>query len=469
MKAARGKSSSVGLSISKKRTAARQTTRLACAAQTTEHRPVQLRVGRRWITLKRRCQESLSAFEKRCAERVRQEEAKMKADMAKCSTSVGAAVRMLRDRACETKSARRIEKPAVLCRWCFLPEAAHRGRSAAQCSRRRLPSKTSMPPAGAPRSAARRDYSRLYTTEKRALERAADAALAAATERGPRPENSPALTGPGGKQHCGGDLVFTGLKLLGSQFERKMPLFIMQSRAAVAFDGHGLAHATTEPHEERRKGHGAHVSFAVQTQAATLNLTSAKRRAEAHAELLAKGAIDAVDKWADAVWLPVCTGEQRPLVNEAVQTHLHHDDETMHVLRWNRVVLYDGLTGQPLVLYDAEGVVPKPRAAKKDYHRRYTAASRELQRTADAELATAVARGLPCPNLPATTQGALPAVPPGASLKEEGTVPPMPTGAFVKEEGVLVPLMPPDAIVKVEAVVKEEEGSEGRPKRQRAK
>jgi hypothetical protein len=96
--------------------------------------------------------------------------------------------------------------------------------------------------------------------------------------------------------------------------------------------------------------------------------------------------------------------------------------------------------------------------ADRDYHRRYTAASRELQRTADAELATAVARGLPCPNLPATTQGALPAVPPGASLKEEGTVPPMPTGAFVKEEGVLVPLMPPDAFVKVEVVVKEEEG-----------
>jgi hypothetical protein len=102
------------------------------------------------------------------------------------------------------------------------------------------------------------------------------------------------------------------------------------------------------------------VAFAVQTQAATLNLTSAKRRAEAHAELLAKGAIDAVEEWADAVWLPVCKGEQRPLVNEAVQTHLHHDDETMHVLRWNRIVLYDGLTGQPLVLYDAEGVVPKP-------------------------------------------------------------------------------------------------------------
>jgi hypothetical protein len=65
-------------------------------------------------------------------------------------------------------------------------------------------------------------------------------------------------------------------------------------------------------------------------------------------------------------------------------------------------------------------------------------------------------------------QGTLPAVQPGASLKEEGTVPPMPPGTFVKEEGV-VPPMPPDAYVKVEVVVKEEEGSDSRRKRQRAK
>jgi len=75
-------------------------------------------------------------------------------------------------------------------------------------------------------------------------------------------------------------------------------------------------------------------------------------------------------------------------------------------------------------------------------------------------------------------QGAHPAVPSGASLKEEDTVPPMPPGAFVKEEGV-VPLMPPgafvkdegvvpsmplDAFVKVEVVVKEEKGPDSRPK-----
>ena len=68
-----------------------------------------------------------------------------------------------------------------------------------------------------------------------------------------------------------------------------------------------------------------------------------------------------------------------------------------------------------------------------------------------------------------SAKGTLPAVPPGASLKEEGTVPPMPLGAFVKEEGVVPPPMPPDALVKVEVVVKEEAGSDGRPKRRRTK
>ena len=43
----------------------------------------------------------------------------------------------------------------------------------------------------------------------------------------------------------------------------------------------------------------------------------------------------------------------------------------------------------------------------------------------------------------------------------------MPPGAFVKEEGA----MPPDAVVKREhaVVVKEEERSDGRPKRRRSK
>ena len=70
---------------------------------------------------------------------------------------------------------------------------------------------------------------------------------------------------------------------------------------------------------------------------------------------------------------------------------------------------------------------------------------------------------------------------PQLSEKEgKGTVPPMPPGAFVKEEDVpaaaavkeegAVPPMPPDAfVVKTEAIVKEEERSGSRPKRQRRK
>ena len=67
----------------------------------------------------------------------------------------------------------------------------------------------------------------------------------------------------------------------------------------------------------------------------------------------------------------------------------------------------------------------------------------------------------------AERQGTLPAVPPGTLVKEEGAVPPMPPGTSVKEEGA-VPPIPPDAFVKVEVVVKEEEGSDCQPKRQRA-
>ena len=44
----------------------------------------------------------------------------------------------------------------------------------------------------------------------------------------------------------------------------------------------------------------------------------------------------------------------------------------------------------------------------------------------------------------------------------------LPSGAILKEEGA-VPPMPPDTFVKVEVVVKEEEGSDSWPKRQRPK
>ena len=62
-------------------------------------------------------------------------------------------------------------------------------------------------------------------------------------------------------------------------------------------------------------------------------------------------------------------------------------------------------------------------------------------------------------------KGTVPPMPPGAIVKEED----VPAAAVVKEEGA-VPPMPPDAfVVKTEAIVKVEERSGSRPKRQRRK
>ena len=61
-------------------------------------------------------------------------------------------------------------------------------------------------------------------------------------------------------------------------------------------------------------------------------------------------------------------------------------------------------------------------------------------------------------------KGMIPPMPLGAFVKEED----MPSDAVVKEEGV-VPSMPLDAFVKVEVVVKEEQRSDRRPKRQRTR
>ena len=61
-------------------------------------------------------------------------------------------------------------------------------------------------------------------------------------------------------------------------------------------------------------------------------------------------------------------------------------------------------------------------------------------------------------------KGMVPPMPPSALVKEED----IPSSLVVKEEA-LAPPMPPDAYVKVEVVVKEEERSGSRPKRQRAK
>ena len=62
------------------------------------------------------------------------------------------------------------------------------------------------------------------------------------------------------------------------------------------------------------------------------------------------------------------------------------------------------------------------------------------------------------------SKGMVPPMPPGALVKEED----MPSDVVVKDEGA-VPSLPLDAFVKVEVVVKEEQRSDRRPKRQRTK
>ena len=92
------------------------------------------------------------------------------------------------------------------------------------------------------------------------------------------------------------------------------------------------------------------------------------------------------------------------------------------------------------------------------------------------EAALCIARS---PEGQAAAKRAVPAAPQLSEEEGKGTVPPMPPGAVVKEEDMppapvvkeegVVPPMPSDAFVKTEAVVKEEEGSGSRPKRQRTK
>ena len=250
-----------------------------------------------------------------------------------------------------------------LCRWCFLPAAAH--GCANSCPFRQQPS-VSMPPVSMPPrplartkgDTAKAAYSKQYNSELRALVREAEAKLAAVVEQGLPPHNLPANIAPGGMQHCGGDLVFPDIELVGAKFQGKQPLFVMASGAVAIFLGFNLTHATTEHHSDRRRGCGSHASFAVQTQAGTLH-TQGQRRTETHAKLCAMGAHDAVRQWSDAVWLPVLNGEHRELVDGVAQTHLYHNDKKMHSLRWKRIVLYDSSTGEPLVLYDLEGGLAK--------------------------------------------------------------------------------------------------------------
>ena len=168
---------------------------------------------------------------------------------------------------------------------------------------------------------------------------------------------------PGGECHCGGDLSFPNLTLAHPELGHKMPLFLMAPGAVATFAGATLCHGTTAHHaeNERRCDCKAHISFAVQTPAATLGVenASAERHAQ-HAAMLKAGHCDAHSspQWQQpgTVWLPVW---HFPEVAAPLGL-LTYSDSRMCVLPWRRIVLYDVETDLPLVLYDLEGGLQAP-------------------------------------------------------------------------------------------------------------
>ena len=167
---------------------------------------------------------------------------------------------------------------------------------------------------------------------------------------------------PGGECHCGGDLSFPNLTLAHPELAHNMPLFLMAPGAVATFAGSTLCHGTTAHHAESKRQCGceAHISFAVQTPAATLGLenTSAERHAQ-HNAMLEAGYRDASSpQWQQpgTVWLPVW--HYRKVV--APLGLLKYSESIMCVLPWKRIVLYDVETDLPLVLYDLEGGLQPP-------------------------------------------------------------------------------------------------------------
>jgi hypothetical protein len=129
----------------------------------------------------------------------------------------------------------------------------------------------------------------------------------------------------------------------------------MVSGAVAIFQGATACHGTTRHNNERRAGSEAHISFAVQTPAAALRLDKAgqgEERRRMQRNMVENGLRDAGgDQWREAVWVPVWHfgGAKSP------NGHLEYSEELMTPLKWKKIILYDVLTGCPLVFYDMEG------------------------------------------------------------------------------------------------------------------
>lgn len=139
-----------------------------------------------------------------------------------------------------------------------------------------------------------------------------------------------------------------------------MPLFMMAPGAVATFSGSDLCHGTTEHDNVKRRPPGslAHVSFAIQTPAATLGLVRTSAECVAlHQSLQAATNADVCrtkGHWsveAGTAWLGV-----RHVPNAAPPPHhLQWEPKTMEALPFERIVLFDAHTEAVLVAYDARG------------------------------------------------------------------------------------------------------------------
>ena len=163
--------------------------------------------------------------------------------------------------------------------------------------------------------------------------------------------------------------MFPHLTRLDPEWGAKMPLFIMAPGAVATFSGSDLCHGTTEHDavQTRPAGCLAHVSFAVQTPAATLGLVRTSAECVAlHKSLLAATNADVCrtkGHWsvqAGTAWLGV-----RHMANAMPPPHhLRWEPKTMAALPFERIVLFDTASEAVLVAYDARGGLRRAQRAE---------------------------------------------------------------------------------------------------------
>jgi hypothetical protein len=159
---------------------------------------------------------------------------------------------------------------------------------------------------------------------------------------------------PGGVLHCGGDLLFSGIK-----FNNKQVLFVMCPGSVVAFQSNKLMHGTTQ------HGHGglcggccrasnnhehSHISFAVQTPFRVLCKNKIFPQ-KINMEIVQCGKDDMHSiNWVDAKIIKVVH-----IPPSTARSNLKYDNQSMIALPWQKIILIDQETNMPLVFYDYQG------------------------------------------------------------------------------------------------------------------